>query len=174
MPNDQSNNANKPLSQYGQPVTFEQVWKMFHETNKQFQETDRKFQETDEKIDKSRLEHEKMIREMKEESRATTQKIDKLAKLYGGMSENSRDVAEEFFIRALETRDSIFGIKYEDVDYHKARKRKKLQGEYDIVLHNGRYVIVIEVKYKLHINDVKYFIEQKLPHFKILFMNIKI
>jgi len=33
---------------------------------------------------------------------------------------------------------------------HLARTSKKRQGEYDIVLHNGEYAIIIEVKYKLH------------------------
>jgi len=118
------NNANEPLSEYGEPVSFNQVWKMFQETDKQFKETDKRMQETD-------------------------RKIDKLAKLYGGVSENSKDVAEEFFRRGLEARSSLFGIEYTEVD-HLARTSKKRQGEYDIVLHNGEYAIIIEVKYKLH------------------------
>jgi len=137
------NNANEPLSEYGEPVSFKQVWKMFQETDKQFKETDKKFQETD-------------------------RKIDKLAKLYGGVSENSRDVAEEFFRRGLEARGSLFGIEYAEVD-HLARTSKKLQGEYDIVLHNGEYCVVIEVKYKVHPDDVSDFVNRKLANFKPLF-----
>ena len=72
------NNTNEPLSDYGEPVSFNDVWKMFQETDKKFQETDRK--------------------------------IDRLAKLYGGVSENSKDVAEEFFRRGLEARSSLFDI----------------------------------------------------------------
>ncbi len=136
MSHKDKNKANEPLSQYGEPTTFEQVWKMFQETNKQFKETDRK--------------------------------IDKLAKLYGGVADNSRDFAEEFFKRGLEARESIFGIKYDQVD-RLERKTKKLQGEYDVVLHNGEYVIVIEVKYKLHPHDVDDFINRKLKNFKPLF-----
>ena len=148
------NNANEPLSDYGEPVSFNEVWKMFRETDKMFKETDRllteKFQET--------------AKRMQE----TDRKIDRLAKLYGGVSDNSKDVAEEFFRRGLESRTALFGIEYTEVD-HLARTSKKLQGEYDIVLHNGEYVIVIEVKYKLHPDDVLDFINRKLVGFKPLF-----
>ena len=44
-----------------------------------------------------------------------------------------------------------------------------LQGEYDIVLHNGGYAIVIEVKYKVHPDDVLDFVNRKLVNFKPLF-----
>ena len=143
MAKDQDNNAGEPLSDYGQPLTFEKVWKMFQETDKKFQETDKKMKETD-------------------------RKIDKLARLYGGVSENSRDLAEEFFRRGLEARQALFGIPYEQVA-RLEKKTRKLQGEYDIVLYNGQYLIVIEVKYKLHPDDVEDFIHRKLPVFKPLF-----
>ena len=136
-------NTGEPLSEYGEPVSFQQVWEMFKETDKMFKETEKKMQETD-------------------------RKIDKLAKLYGNVSENSKDVAEEFFKRGLKARGSIFGIEYEEVD-HLERISKKLQGEFDIVLHNGQYVVVIEVKYKLHPDDVTGFVNRKLPKFRKLF-----
>lgn len=143
MGKDQKDNANEPLSDYGQPLTFEKVWQMFQETDRMFKETGKKFEETD-------------------------RKIDRLAKLYGGVSENSRDVAEEFFRRGLEARDALFGIPYDQVARLEKRTRH-LQGEYDIVLYNGEYMIVIEVKYKLHPDDVEDFLNRKLPAFKPLF-----
>ncbi len=150
MSKDEKNKANEPLSDYGEPVSFNEVWKMFQETDKMFKETDERFKKTDEKF------------------KETDRRIDRLAKLYGGVSENSKDVAEEFFRRGLEARSSLFGIEYFEVD-HLARTSKKLQGEYDIVLHNGAYALVIEVKYKLHPDDVLDFINRKLANFKPLF-----
>ncbi len=150
MAKDQDNNAGEPLSDYGLPLTFEKVWKMFQETDKQFKETDKQFKET--------------AKRMQE----TDRKIDKLARLYGGVSENSRDVAEEFFRRGLEARQVLFGIPYDQVA-RLEKKTRKLQGEYDIVLYNGDCMIVIEVKYKLHPDDVEDFIHRKLPVFKPLF-----
>ncbi len=157
MAKDQDNNAGEPLSDYGQPLTFEKVWKMFQETDKKFQETDKKFQKTDKKF-----------QETDKKMQETDRKIDKLARLYGGVSENSRDVAEEFFRRGLEARQVLFGIPYDQVA-RLEKKTRKLQGEYDIVLYNGEYMIVIEVKYKLHPDDVEDFIHRKLPVFKPLF-----
>ncbi|MCF8303189.1 MAG: hypothetical protein K9I94_07945 [Bacteroidales bacterium] len=145
-----NNRASEPLEEYNQPLTFEKVWQMFRETDKMFKETDKKMQETDKQL------------------KETDRKLDRLAKLYGGVSENSRDVAEEFFRRGLEKRTSIFGIEYDKVS-QLARTSRKLQGEYDIVLHNSEVIVVIEVKYKVHPDDVEDFIDRKLPNFKPLF-----
>ncbi|MCF8301708.1 MAG: hypothetical protein K9I94_00430 [Bacteroidales bacterium] len=150
MSDKDNNKANEPLENYEQPLTFEKVWEMFQETDKMFQEAARD------------------MKEIRENSKETERKIDKLAKLYGGVSENSRDMAEEFFRRGLENRSSIFGITYNEVS-HLARRSKNLQGEYDIVLHNSEALIVIEVKYKLHPKDVDDFVKRKLPNFKKLF-----
>ncbi|MBS3772233.1 MAG: hypothetical protein KGY69_18415, partial [Bacteroidales bacterium] len=154
MSKEDQENTNEPLSEYGEPVSFNQVWKMFQETEKMMKETHKLLTEKSQETEKKMQE--------------TDRKIDKLAKLYGNVSENSKDVAEEFFKRGLEARNSIFGIEYKEVD-HLERRSKKLQGEFDIVLHNSKYVIVIEVKYKLHPDDVTDFIERRLPKFRPLF-----
>ncbi len=157
MGKNKKNSAEEPLSKYGKPATFENVWEMFQETNKQFHETDRRMNETDRRMKET-------DRQMKE----TDRKIDRLAKFYGGVSENSRDVAEEFFRIGLESRNELYGISYDQIG-RLQKKTKKLQGEFDIVLYNGELVIVIEVKYKLHPNDVQDFLDRKLPAFKPLF-----
>jgi len=97
----------------GKPVSFNQVWQMFQETDRMLKETDKKLKKSD-----------KMLTEKFKES---DRKIDKLAKLYGGLFENSKDVAEKFFRRGLEARSSIFGIEYTEVD-HLARTSKKTAG----------------------------------------------
>lgn len=131
-------------------LSFEKVWLMFQETKQMFQETDKKFQETDKKFSE------------------TDQKIKKLSELYGGVSNNSKDVAEEFFYRGLENRKELFGIEYEHID-SMSRHRGNLQGQYDIVLYNGDKLIVVEVKYKLHPKDVDDFYNRKLPIFRKLY-----
>jgi len=98
----------------------------------------------------------------------TDRKIDKLAKLYGNVSENSKDFSEDFFYRGLQKREELCGIIFDQVG-RMERKTKKLQGEYDIVLYNGDTIIVIEAKYKLHPSDVQDFFDRKLPNFKLLF-----
>ena len=117
------------------------------ETREQMKETDKMFRERDKEL---------------------SEKIDKLSKLYGGVSNNSKDVAEEFFFRGLENRNEIFGIEYEHIDTM-TRHKGKLQGQFDIVLYNGDKIIVIEVKYKLHPSDVDDFYTRKLPNFRALY-----
>ena len=186
MSNDENNKANEPLEHYQQPLSFDKVWLMFQETDKQFKETDKKFQESERLLTEKFQETDKQFKEtdkkFQESDRLLTEKfqkiqafsdevgrkIDKLAKLYGGVSENSKDVAEEFFSRGLNTKNELFGIPYTEVG-HLEKSIGKLQGEYDIVLYNGDSMIVIEVKYKVHPNDVTDFIERKLPNFKKLF-----
>jgi len=84
------------------------------------------------------------------------------------VNENRDGSNKEFFRRGLEARDALFGISYDQVARLEKRTRQ-LQGEYDIVLYNGEYMIVIEVKYKLHPDDVEDFLHRKLPAFKPLF-----
>jgi len=124
------------------------------EANLRHTETERKFQESE--------------RFLAEKFKSTDERIDKLARLYGGVSDNSKDVAEEFFFRGLKNRKELFGIDYEHIDTM-SRHKGKLQGQYDIVLYNGNKIIVIEVKYKLHPNDVDDFYNRKLPKFKLLY-----
>jgi len=157
MAKDKNNNTNEPLSDYGQPLTFEKAWRMFQETDRMFKETEKRFKDI-----------EQSFKEMEKRSKETDLNIDKLANLYGGVSENSRDVAEEFFRRGLEARDSLFGIPYDQVA-RLQKKTRQLQGEFDIVLYNGDYMVVIEVKYKLHPDDVEDFVNRKLSAFKPLF-----
>ena len=175
MSNDENNKVNEPLEQYQQPLNFDKVWLMFKETDKQFKETDKKFQESERLLTEKFQETDNQFKERDEEwkkiqafSDEVGRKIDKLAKLYGGVSENSKDVAEEFFTRGLENKGSLLGIAYDQVG-SLAKSTKKLQGEYDIVLYNGKTMVVIEVKYKLHPKDVTDFVERKLPNFRKLF-----
>ena len=139
--------VSEPLSEYQQPLDFDQVWKMFQETDKQFKETDKKFQETD-------------------------RKLKRLSEIASGLGINLGEVAEDFFRGALENRNELWGFPYSHVDSLK-RTTKQKQGQYDIVLFNEETIMVIEVKQKLHPNDVDVFYNRKLPEFKNLFPEYK-
>ena len=143
-------------------LSFEQIYLLFRDTDRRWQETNLRFQEEERKWKESKADAERKWQEVGE-------RIDRLAKMYGGVSENSKDFAEDFFYRGLCNRDELLGITYEEVGRNMQKRTKKLQGEYDIVLYNGDTIVVIEVKYKLHPNDVQDFHDRKLPNFKILF-----
>jgi len=109
-----------------------------------------------------------LIEDIARRSKESERKLDKLAKMYGGVSENNGAVAEEFFKRGLEKHSNLFGIEYNQVGTLQ-KKTKQLQGQYDIVLYNGDAMVIIEVKYKLHPSDVEDFYQRKLPNFRPLY-----
>jgi len=87
------------------------------------------------------------------------ERLDRVAKQLGGISNNQGDVAEEYFVNSLEDKLKIGDI---DFDYliqnFKAKRAHKILAEYDILLVNGESVAIVEVKYKAHPNDI-----DKLP-----------
>ena len=86
----------------------------------------------------------------------------------GGISKNNGDVAEEFFYNTLRKKPVIAGIEFDSVNHNLLRSRGKLEKEFDIVLINGSSVALIEVKYKVHLNDVEQ-AEQQVGYYRELF-----
>ncbi|OFY65425.1 MAG: hypothetical protein A3H98_00860 [Bacteroidetes bacterium RIFCSPLOWO2_02_FULL_36_8] len=99
----------------------------------------------------------------------TDKKIQNLAKLYGNVSKSMGEVAEDFFFNGLETTMQIGNIKFHTVERNRTRKVNNEHGEFDIFLINDEILVLVEVKYKLHSNDVDEFVKDKLPLFKRLY-----
>lgn len=133
----ENDNLNEPVQPYGQPASFDQVWKLFQETGKQIQENDRilteKFKETDKSI--------KKLSDL-----FTTQ----WGKLIETLVEGDLiKLLNEKNIQVTQTTERVKGI-------HKGQNY-----EYDIVAINGKEVVIVEVKTTLRAEDVKEF-HQKL------------
>ncbi len=103
----------------------------------------------------------------------TDAKLDRLAEMYGGVSNNQGKVAEEFFYNSLKVKPELNGISFQSVTKNYTRTVNKMEEEYDIVLINGSLVYIVEVKYSLHKNDISKFLDRKLPRFSILFPEYK-
>jgi hypothetical protein len=136
--------------------------------------------EWEKSIQESRLEWKESIQEerlLRKESdlawEKRMQEADKrmknMEKLYGGISKSNGAMAEDYFFDALSDKYELAGIKYSTADRNIHRKTKQMECEYDIVLYNSHKIIVVEVKYNLHINCVREFYEEKLPKFKKLY-----
>jgi Holliday junction resolvase-like predicted endonuclease len=134
-------------------------------TDIQLKETDAQIKETAAQLRKTDAQLEKTDAQL----RKTDAKLDKLGALFGGSARNQGEVVEEFFYNSLETDLMLNGIQFDSIERNIHRKSKRLQGEYDILLVNGKEVFIIEVKYKAHRNDLKHLIEKKAVHFKELF-----
>ena len=106
----------------------------FKETDSKFKETDAKFQETNKKVKEA---------------------FDLFTSQWGRLMES---LVEGDIIRIFNER----GIKVQDTS---TRRKGSYQGEnyeFDIIAHNGKETVIIEVKTTLRVSDVKSFIK-KLP-----------
>ncbi|MDR1902197.1 MAG: hypothetical protein LBQ88_07965 [Treponema sp.] len=130
-----------PVREPQRGLTFEDVWAAMMETDRKFQETDRKFQETD-----------RMIKEMAKE---TDRKIGSLGGRFGELIEHimAPNIREKF--NAL---GYVFGRTSTDVKF--ANTDGSTLTEVDVLLENGEVVLAMEVKAKLHLDDVRDHIER--------------
>lgn len=89
--------------------------------------------------------------------------LDQVAKEHGSLANNLGDVAEEAFYSGLENTKQLGSQKFTSI----ARNVRDFDGhEYDIVLRNGTTVAVVEVKHKVHPNDVRELMEKTIPAFR--------
>jgi hypothetical protein len=114
------------------------------ETDKKFQETDRLFKETDKKF------------------KETDRKLSDL-----GISQ--WDIAEDAIWRKVWSVLWRFGISIDEVKRNITTKSR----EYDLIAINGKYVVLIEVKNKVRMDDVNKLLSDQLKSFRSDFPEYK-
>ena len=97
-----------------------------------------------------------------------SEKIERVGDLVGNMGRNQGDIVEEFFFNSLADDAHLGTVHFDDITKNQHKQRGKFQEEYDIVMTNGEAVGIVEVKYKVHENDLKK-LERKMRNFKKLF-----
>lgn len=120
------------------------------ETDAQMRHTDEQMKRTDEQL------------------KRPDEKLERIGIQMGNISKNQGDVAEEFFFNSLVKDNHLGVIHFEDITMNMQKHRGDIQEEYDLVMTNGDAVGIIEVKYKVHENDLDK-LERKMRHFKKLF-----
>ena len=155
---DDINMVNEPIAEYGSPVSFNDVWKMFQVTDKQFKETDKKMQETDQRM----KETDKRMKETDKRIKETDKRMKELQNLFisqwGKLIES---LVKGDLVRVLNER----GVAVQDTSERRKGNYKGTSYEFDIIARNGKEVVIVEVKTTLRPNDVKDFID-KLQHVK--------
>ena len=102
-----------------------------------------------------------------QETAATLQKV---IQEYGGFINNQGQQAEDFFIKGLCKQDlQVAGIKFDEIFPRQARQYGRSGIEVDALLTNGEYVALLEVKSKVHINDVEAVFNKRIPAFRNFF-----
>lgn len=132
--------------------TLEDVWQLFRETDRKFQETDRKFQETT-------LQIQEMSKKIAEVGQKTKELENLFTTQWGRLMESLVEGAlvrifNNWGLPVTRTATRVKG------DYHGQAY------EFDILVHNGDAIIIVEVKTKLRPKDVQRFIS-KLNNVKI-------
>ena len=126
---------------------------------KMIEESDARFAKIEAQMAKSFEKSDARFEKTEAQMAKTDARLDKIAKMVGGISNNQGDITEEYFINSLKDKLKLGDIKFDFlVENFKAKKGRKILAEYDILLVNGKSVAIIEVKYKVHPSDL-----EKLP-----------
>ncbi len=139
-------------------VTLEEVWKLFQETGQRFRETDEMFRETDKKF----RETDEKFRETDEKFRETDRKLDHLDAIVARTSRNVDDLTGKWgkFLEGMVAPACKTLFADRNIPVHKVLQR--VQAEYvgrtmeiDIMVVNEGYVVLVEVKSTLKVDDVR-------------------
>ena len=106
-------------------------------------------------------------KETDKQMKETDRKLQSIGIQLGNMSQNQGDIAEEYFINSLKKDFNIIGVQFDQLLSNVELKTKKINDEFDIVLVNGNTLAVIEVKYKVHPNDLEK-LERKTKNIKLI------
>jgi hypothetical protein len=104
----------------------------------------------------------------------TDRQLKENARQIGGMGNSNGEFAEEFFYNSLEKTMTFAGIHFDVISNKFGGKRTmpdntEIKAQFDIVLHNGDSLALIEAKYKADVEDVEELVEKKVPNFRILY-----
>jgi len=144
------NVGEEPLATYNKPLSFEQVWQMFQETDRilseKFKETDKQFKETD-----------KQFKETDKQFKETDRKIRELDRLFTSQwGKLVESLVEGDLIKLLKEREIL-------VESIIPRRRGNKAGhnyEFDLIAVNGAELVIVEVKTTLKTQDVDDFREK--------------
>jgi hypothetical protein len=130
-------------------LTAADVWAMFAETDRLFKES-------------------------REEREEFDKRFWAMHKEIGGISNSNGEFAEEFFYNSLKETMTFAGVHYDVISdkfggIRIMPDKTEVMAQFDIVLHNGKYIALIEAKYKANLKDVKEMVEKKVPNFRLLY-----
>ena len=109
---------------------------------------------------------------MDAESAETSRVIKEVGRRMGSMASNQGDVAEEFFYNTLFDKPEVGGIRFDRVLKNIGGGKPGHQAQFDVVMHNGSSMAIVEVKYKAQTNDIEQ-VERQLERYRDIFPEYK-
>ena len=130
------------------------------------EETKKAQQKTDAALQALAVAH-KETQEAWEKTAATVREV---SKQYGAYINNQGLLTEHFFVRGLENMQlRVAGVQFDELYVRHTDQRKRTGIELDAMLVNGKYVALLEVKTKVHVNDVEAVFNERIATFRKLF-----
>ncbi len=156
--------------------TDEQLSKLFKETDRQFKETDKKFEEMSKERAEQSKETDRQIKEslrsfeekLKEGFDRTQKIVDQTTMAVNNLTGKWGNFVVGLVLPATERLFKERGIEVTQIAQSVKSRKKGFEMEIDILAANGEYVVLIEVKSTLKVDDVKEHIE-RLDKFKPAF-----
>jgi len=136
-------------------------------TDEQLKKTDEQLKKTDEQLKRTDEQLKRTDDELRSIFKKTDERLDRVARQLGSMAKNQGDVAEEYFVNSLKETLRIGNFDFDLLLENVGLKTKKINDEFDILLVNGESVALIEVKYKVHPNDLD-LLPKKIEHLKLM------
>ncbi|MCC7277217.1 MAG: DUF3782 domain-containing protein, partial [Chromatiaceae bacterium] len=136
--------------------TFEDVWRLFQETDQKFQKTDQKFQETDQKFQKTDQKFQDTDRLLKEVTRRIGQLGNRLGEFVEEMVKPA--LVRLFQARGLQVHRTMQNLVCRD-------DAGQYRAQVDLLVVNGNTAIAVECKSNLSVEDVDEHLD-RLAQFK--------
>lgn len=130
---------------------FKEVAIRFKETEARFKETDAKFKETDARFKETDAKFKETDAKFNETGKRIKEAFDLFESQWGKLMES---LVEGDLIKLLRSK----GIDVHDTSMRRKGSHNGHNFEFDIIAHNGREIVIVEVKTTLRVKDVKHFV----------------
>jgi hypothetical protein len=157
----------------GKGLTYEKVWNMFQETDRKFQENREQLKETDrivrenaerqKETDRQMKETDRAMKEAAEQHKETERIVKEVAEQMGGLHRSFGELAEHLVAPGIVARFNELGFHFDSIATKGAKiydEQGNTRAEIDLLLENGEYLVVIEVKSKPREKDVEHHIRR--------------
>jgi len=128
--------------------TFETVWAALQENAKHQKETERFLKEQFAETDRLQRKTEKNLDRLEK-------MIERDRELIGGISASNGEFCEEYFVNCFKDNPTFLGEKFDRVLDNLKPDPMVVNDQYDLVLRNGKTIVLIEMKYKAKVSDVR-------------------
>ena len=131
-----------------------ETWKIFKELAKSSKENEKWFKETRKLIKEFSNEYKEHFKEISKDHQEAIKRMKQQEKMIGGISRSNGEFCEEYFINSFKENPTFMGETFERVMTNLYPDPVVINDEYDLVLRNGKTIVLIEMKYKAGIDNV--------------------